>query len=100
MPKEMTPFGAKKAKPFGGGKPFGGAAPKANPFAEKDAKKGKKPFGFAGGGEVAKDTPTHMAATNSNPPSKNALDDGKPSGGGIARGGGAATKGKRFQGTF
>jgi len=102
LPKEMTPFGkgAKKAKPFGG------AAPKANPFAAKDAaaapaKKGKKPFGFAGGGTIpAFDTPTHKASMSSNPPTNNPLDDGKPSGGGQARGGGAATKGKKFRGTF
>ena len=106
LPKEMTPFGkgAKKAKPFGGeskAPPFGGGPKKANPFAEKDAKKGKKPFGFAKGGSIpAHDDNTHMAATNSNPPSRNPLDDGKPSGGGMARGGGAATRGKKFRGTF
>jgi hypothetical protein len=102
LPKEMTPFGkgAKKAKPFGG------AAPKANPFATADkagppAKKGKKPPFFAAGGRIpAEDGPTHKASMASNPPSKNPLDDGKPSGGGTARGGGAATKGKKFTGTF
>jgi hypothetical protein len=106
LPKEMTPFGkgakgAKKAKPFGGeGKapPFGGGPKKANPFAEK---KGKKPFSFAKGGVIpAEDGPTHKAAMASNPPTNNPLDDGKPSGGGTARGCGAATKGCDFRGTF
>ena len=116
LPKEMTPFGkgAKKVNPFGDkGKapPFGGKAPappfgkeppfgKAPPFGKVDeppAKgKGKKPPSFAVGGIVSGD----MAAPGTLRPSTNPIDDGKPSGGGMARGGGIATKGKRFQGTF
>jgi hypothetical protein len=110
LPKEMTPFGkgAKKAKPFGGeskAPPFGGGPKKTNPFAEKakegpPEKKGKFP-NFAKGGRIpAEDGPTHKAAMASNPPTNNPLDDGKPSGGGTARGGGKATKGKKFIGTF
>jgi hypothetical protein len=78
LPKEMTPFGLKPAKKAG---------------------KKPKPFGFAKGGSVY-DSPTHMAASASNPPSNNPLDDGEPSGGGVSRGGGAAIKGKKFQGVF
>jgi hypothetical protein len=111
LPKEMTPFGkgAKKAKPFGGEpkktNPFGGKSKagdmKAAPFSGKEGGKKPKPFGFAGGGSIpAEDSPTHKAAMASNPPTNNPLDDGKPSGGGQARGGGAATKGKKFLGTF
>ena len=74
LPKEMTPFGKGAKKE---GNPF--ADKKAAPFGKKPPVKGKKPFGFAAGGSI---------------------DDGKPSGGGKARGGGAATKGKKFQGTF
>jgi len=95
LPKEMTPFGkgAKKAPPFGG--PPAAETPPAKPV-------GKKPKfpGFAAGGSIAEDNPTHKAAMASNPPTGNPLDDGKPSGGGQARGGGKATKGKKFQGTF
>ena len=85
MSKQLTPFG--KGLPY-----------EAQP-AKPAAKKGKFP-NFAKGGSVAEDGPAHMASMASNPPSKNPLDDGKPSGGGQARGGGAATKGKKFQGTF
>ena len=97
MSEEMMPFGKSKGDKKGKGNPF--ASKKAPPFG---AKKGKKPFGFAGGGSVspAEDGPTHAAAMGGNPPSKNPLDDGKPSGGGQARGGGAATRGKGFRGTF
>lgn len=77
IPKQTTPFGkgAKNVNPFGD---KGKAAP---PF-------GKKPKGFAKGGSV------HKSAFGSN------LDDGKPSGGGKSRGGGAAKKGTDFTGTF
>jgi hypothetical protein len=85
MSKQLTPFG--KGLPYE-------AAP-----AKPAAKKGKFP-NFAKGGSIAEDGPTHKAAPGSNPPSGNALDDGKPSGGGTARGGGAAKRGKKFQGTF
>ena len=73
MPKEMTPFGKAASKS------------KGNPFGAKKA----KPFGFAEGGAVA-------------PPNSPTVFERKvkPTGGGQMRGGGAATKGKKFQGTF
>ena len=103
LPKEMTPFGkgakgAKKpAMPDGSAKanPFAAKA-KANPFGGK----AKAPAFAEGGAIPAYEGGGHMAASSACPPSKNPLDDGKPSGGGSMRGGGAATKGKKFRGVF
>jgi hypothetical protein len=111
LPKEMMPLSSTPTRKPPASKsetgtfrdlkapPFGKApvAPKGNPFA-------KKAPAFATGGSVIKAGPS--AAVKDHTISKPVVESiaraykVKPTGGGTMRGAGAATKGKKFQGTF